>query len=411
MKKLGMVFGALVLAAACSETPEKVAVSAIKGAPGEKAADASFQAAGIAVNQVNQAVAAAAGGNPGASIPNVAPETKSPNVVPAAPYAPQAAASTATGFEGPVAGPDGTEGWYTQSFSYAEFSGDESRFEIYIKSEPAQNLAAAWPKVIKSLKYAWRGVAGRYDGYAWDSELTVYNESRIGGAWTFRVVAPKDAASYAKYYVGTAHSGEFDLGGAALGDTDHFGDDDFIDSTIRIKYDYTNFSKYQLHFANGYDRSTQSVAAAPVVSDWFGAWSWAAKADQVMTFEESAWTTTGGFSYDTLWYWGMGKTPGDFSAEPAYSETVTPPAALWADPGADTAAGPAKGLYYWSKGSVKAEPDYKSVYGFGSTTATVTGTCSGQATSLSYRGGKRCVKIVDSCESVWEGLFPICYGD
>lgn len=410
MKKLTMLLSAALLIAACTEDEKNTPVSPIKGAPGVKAAESSFQAAAIAVNQVNQAVSAAAGGSPGASIPNVSPETKDPTVIPAAPFRPAAAASTATGFEGPVAGPDGTEGWYTQGYSYADYSGNESRFDVYIKADPAQDLAAAWPSNVKKLHYAWRGVSGWYDGYQWDSEMTVYDESRIGGVWNFRIVKPNDTASYAKYYVGSEYAGEFDLGGAALGDENHLGEDDFIDSTIRIKYDYTNFSKYQLHFVNGFDRLNQTVVLTdPIVSDWFGAWSWAAKADQVMTFEESAWTTTGAFSYDTLWYWGMGKNPGDFTVEPAYSETVTPPASLWADPNADTTAGPAEGLYYWSKGSVKAEPDYKSVYGFGATNATVTGTCSGQATSLTYRGGKKCVKVVDSCENIWEGLFPICY--
>lgn len=410
MKKLGILLGAALLAAACAgDDANQTPPSAIKGAPGDKAATSSFRAANIAINQVNQAVAAAAGGSPGAAIPNVQPEATRRDAVPAAPYAPQAAASTATGFEGPVAGPDATEGWYTQTFTFTDYAGKDAAFEVYIKSEPAQNLAAAWPKQIKSLKYAWRGVSGLYDGYQWDSELTVYDESRIGGQWRFRVVEPADAASYAKYYVGSEYSGEFDLGGEALGGDDVM-DNEFSGNSVKIVYDYTNFSKYALHFVNGYDWRNQTVPTTPIVSDWFGAWSWSASANQVMTFDESAWTTTGGFSYDTLWYWGMGKG-GDFTAEPAYAETVTPPASLWADPNADTSKGPAEGLYYWSKGAVKAEPDYKSVYGFGATEPTVTGTCSGQATSLTYKGGKKCVKVVDSCVNVWEGLFPVCSGN
>lgn len=412
MKKLTFAVVAVLALAACNvEEEAKKTVSAVKGAAGDKAADASFRAANQAVSQVNQAVNAAAAGSPGAGIPNVQPETKKQAqiTISASGYRPQAAASTNTGFEGPVAGPDGTDGWYTQTYSYTDYGNNESSFELYIKADPAQDLASSWPKSVKKLQYAWRGVSGYYDGYQWDSEFTVYSENRIGGTWSFKVVAPKDENSYAKYYVGSSYSGEFDLGGAALGD-DNFHEQDISGQSIKIVYDYTNFSRYQLHFESRYDRQNSATPLdTAVVSDWFGAWSWAATANQVLTFGDNSWTTEGPFSYDTLWYWGMGKDPADFTEEPAYAEDTTPPASIWADPSANKTDAPSPGLYYWSKGSVKAESDYKSVYNFGATDSTVTGTCSGTATSLTYRGGKKCVKTVNDCAKVWEAVFPYCY--
>lgn len=386
----------------------------IKGAVGDKALAAASKAIGQATQNANQAIQAA-GGKPGSGIPDVKIEAKK-SAASTAPFQTQSAASTGTGFEGPVAGPDGSAGWYKQTYTYAHpGTTDTDSYDIYIRADPAADLSGSWP-TIKNLSYSWVGMTGGWAGFSWTSILTIVDEHHVKGSWKYEVKASDDLRSYSKYYLGSHFEGEFDFAGDieslfGEGNEEYPYDVSHPAGTEPIAVDFGTTMSYSLHFEDRYDDTiynAPAVAATAVITEWYGSWNININAAGSITYDPAFNKSTGDLSADVYFYFGKGVDP-KLTTEPTpFAEGVTPPSAQFVDIN-DPAS---KGLYYWSKGEAKAT-NFTSTETYGASvtspsTSSITGTCTSKGSSYNAEGEK-CSVSETTCDKLFAGLF--CHND
>lgn len=319
------------------------------------------------------------------------------------------AGKTGTGFDGPLAGPDGATAWYAQdvtvTYEAATNAGVQeidSTVRIYLRATPSADLSKGWPKTMLTLEVAAHGLTGLYDGYRTSLKLAAESTDVYTGTLEQWFETPTDKYSYAKYFTGSTFKTTYSV----------VKDDAFEPDwnkaasagSLRFVKSNENTIAQELNYV---DR--QPVAASPAEApprpnfatyQWFGRWRRLDTLDQTATISKGVYTLRGPATYGVVVYWGQGATDPLVLDEPAFTADAQPRGVAFANP-ATTAS---TGLHGWFSATVKAGEDFTYRKSKTGDSSSFDGTCSGGIVYLPHNGAQ-CRVAVAQCEAIPSGKF------
>ena len=326
------------------------------------------QAIGDAINGIAQS------GASGNASSNMAPpsavfaEAESAATAPA--YAPLNNDQSAdlSGWEGPIEGPDGGQGWYrrTWTYSYLDTQADPvtettDTYSYWFRTEPESDFTdGGWSNVTASvIHYGWTADSGIWGGSTWLMDLHFVQPtqngqgqtvpSAIAGSWRWWV----DAGS--THYANTIGNGQFRYGFSNQDEGLHGFQEALtgetlqsmaVGDTLGYRTDVTSSWQFDI-LVYGYDNAE--------IVDVFGGGTGAFDIALDVTREsETSYYLGFAFAGSATSYVGLGDplSEVDYFQQPAFAEDVTPPGDLWGagysqgDLGEPSAT--RDGLMYWS---------------------------------------------------------------
>ncbi len=294
-------------------------------------------------------------------------------------------------WEGPLAGPDGVDGWYRRTYSWSWPGTDGTQVtqesSYWFRTVPEHDFKLGWAAMgaAEEVHYGWTNESGFWEksrfllSFTFKEPVNLPDGSiqagRVAGKWSWEV--DEDA----NHYAGSKSNGEYEFV-TGLHEYLSLENEQARNTILELKpgkdLRFEGGGEYKSSYSGVYFDYNNSE-----VGRWFGGGLGTNIFSSVVTKESETslvFHTSG--SGDATWFWGAGDQDNtvNYFERPDYDGSVTPPGAIWGTlPGHDDNFGKLRpatfasepGLLYWSTSEYWST--WGGTFGFDAATGVPTG--------------------------------------